>query len=96
MFLSDFVTTVFPIARTVMVCIIAAAAVVLTICALMQDTDNDQSTSALTGQESYYSQNKGENRDVKLKRITIIMACIIAVCCVLYFVSMLINATPAV
>ena len=60
MFLSDFVTTVFPIARTVMVCIIAAAAVVLTICALMQDTDNDQSTSALTGQDKIFSKFYGK------------------------------------
>lgn len=92
--LGDFITTVFPIARTVLVCVIAVAAIVLTICALMQSTDSDESTNALTGQESYYSQNKGENRDVKLKRITIIMASIIAVSCILYFVSMLINATP--
>ena len=93
MILSDFITTVFPIARTVLVCIIAACSIVLTISALMQSTDSDESTNALTGQESYYSQNKGENKDVKLKRLTIIMASIIAVCVILYFVSMLINAS---
>ena len=58
---------------------------------LLQSSADENGATAVTGQESYYSQNKGESRDGKLKRVTTICAIIIAVCTVLYFVSFLIN-----
>lgn len=88
---SDFITTVFPIIRYVLVGIVFVSAVVLIIATLMQSSVDDNNATALTGQESYYSQNKGESRDGKLKKITTITAIIIAVATVLYFITLLIN-----
>ena len=88
---SDFVTTVFPIIRFVLVGLIFACAVVMIITTLLQSSADENGATAVTGQESYYSQNKGESRDGKLKRATTICAIIIAVCTILYFVSFLIN-----
>ncbi len=86
------VTSSFPIIRIVLVCIMAVCAVTMIITTLMQSNANDDGQSALTGvsQESYYAQNKGESRNVKLSRATIICVSIMALCIVLYFVSLLI------
>lgn len=88
---SDFITTVFPIVRYVLVGIIFVCAIVMIITTLLQSSADENGATAITGQESYYSQNKGESRDGKLKRGTTICAIIIAVCTVLYFISLLIN-----
>ena len=88
---SDFVTTVFPILRFVFVGIIAICAIVMIITTLLQSSADENGATAITGQESYYSQNKGESRDGKLKRITTICAIVIAVCTLLFFISFLIN-----
>lgn len=88
---SDFVTTVFPIVRYVLIGIMFVCAITLIVTTLLQSSADENGATAITGQESYYSQNKGESRDGKLKKITTICAIIIAVSAVLYFVSLLIN-----
>lgn len=88
---SDFVTTVFPILRYVLIGIIFLNAVIMIITTLLQSSNEENGAGVISGQESYYSQNKGESRDGKLKKATTICAIIIAVCAVLYFVSLLIN-----
>lgn len=88
---NDFITTVFPILRFVLVGLIFVCAVVMIIATLLQSSADENGATAVTGQESYYSQNKGESRDGKLKKATTICAIIIAVCTILYFVSFLIN-----
>ncbi|MBQ7884818.1 MAG: preprotein translocase subunit SecG [Clostridia bacterium] len=87
---SDFVTTVFPVVRGVCIGIVLACAVGLIISTLMQSSADENGATAVTGQESYYSQNKGESRDGKLKKATIILSCIIAFCTLLYFVTWII------
>ena len=91
-----FATEVLPIIRYVLFGIIIACAIVLVITTLLQANNSDNSLDAFTGvkQESYYSQNKGASRDVILKRITIIMASIIAVCILTFFITEL-AARPA-
>ena len=86
------VSASFPIIRIVLVAIIGVCAIGLIITTLLQSNDNKDATSALSGasQESYYAQNKGESKNVKLSRATIVFASIIAVCIVLYFVSLLV------
>ncbi len=88
----DWVAASFPIIRIVLVCIMALCAICMTVAILMQSNSNDDATSALTGhvQESYYAQNKGESKNVRLSRATLTLICIIAVCIVLYFVSLII------
>lgn len=89
---ADWITTVFPILRYVFIGIILACSVIMIVTVILQSDENVAGSSAISGvQESYYSQNKGESRDGKLKKTTTIMAIIIAVCVVLYFVTLLIN-----
>lgn len=88
---SDFVTTVFPILRYVFLVVIFLCSVTLIVTTLMQSSADENGATAITGQESYYSQNKGESRDGRLKRITTICSIVISVLVVLYFVSLLIN-----
>ena len=60
---------------------------------LLQSNSNEDGSNALSGsvgQESYYAQNKGESRNVRLSRATIALMSIIAICVVLYFVSLII------
>ncbi len=88
----DWVVSSFPIVRIVLVCIMAVSAVFMIITTLMQSNANEDGNNALSGgaQESYYAQNKGESRNVKLSRATIILISVMAVCIVLYFVSLMI------
>lgn len=90
---SDFATKVLPVIRYVLFGIIIACAIVLVITTLLQANNSDNSLDAFTGakQESYYSQNKGASRDVILKRITIAMAVVIAVCVLTFFITELIS-----
>ena len=84
---SDFVTNVLPVVRYVCVGIIAACAIALIITTLLQSSADENGATAMTGQESYYSQNKGESRDGKLKKWTIIFASTITFCTLLYFIT---------
>lgn len=88
----DWVVISFPIIRICLVCIMAACAVMMIVTTLMQSNANEDGNNALSGgaQESYYAQNKGESRNVKLSRATIIFISVMAVCVVLYFVSLMI------
>jgi len=90
---SDFITSFFPILRYILFFITIAASITLIVVILMQK-ESAGGTALLTGkQESYYAQNKGSTKEGRLKKITIAMAIIIAVCVVLYFVSEIINKT---
>ena len=89
---SDFSTKVLPVIRYVLFGIIIACAIVMIITTLMQSNDSSNSLDAFTGakQESYYSQNKGQTTQSKLKKITIAMASIIAISAILFFVTLLV------
>lgn len=88
---SDFITTFFPILRYVLIGVIFVCSIVMIITTLLQSSSDENGATAITGQESYYSQNKGESRDGKLKKATTINAIVIAVSAVLYFITFLIN-----
>ena len=92
-FLPDWVITTLSIVRPCLIAIVAICAIGLIITTLLQSNSNDNNSQALSGgvHESYYSQNKGETRDGKLKKATIIFASIIAVCALLYFITLIIN-----
>lgn len=87
---SDFITKVLPVARGVIIGIVLVCAIGLIISTLLQSSADENGATAITGQESYYSQNKGESRDGKLKKTTIILASIIAFFTLLYFVTWII------
>lgn len=86
----DFMTDVLPVVREVLIGIVLICAIGLIVSTLLQSSADENGATAVTGQESYYSQNKGESRDGRLKKITIILSSIIAVCTVLYFVTWII------
>lgn len=86
----DFMTDVLPVVREVLIGIVLVCAIGLIVSTLLQSSADENGATAVTGQESYYSQNKGESRDGRLKKITIILSSIIAVCTVLYFVTWII------
>lgn len=88
---SDFATTVLPVVRWVCVGVIFVCAIALIITTLLQSSADENSATALTGQESYYSQNKGESRDGKLKKWTIILSCVVTFFVLLYFVTWIIT-----
>ncbi len=91
--LPDWVITTLSIVRPCLIGIITLCAIGLIVTTLLQSNSNDNTSQALSGgvHESYYSQNKGETRDGKLKKATIIFSSIIAVCAILYFVTLIIN-----
>lgn len=88
----DWVVASFPIVRIVLVSFIAICAVLMIVTTLLQSNANENGKDALSGgvQESYYAQNKGESRNVKLSRATVALISIMAICIVLYFVSLII------
>jgi preprotein translocase subunit SecG len=88
---NDFITTVFPILRYILFFVIVASAITMIVVIMMQK-ESAGGTDVITGkQESYYSQNKGSTREGRLKKITTIMAIVIAVATILYFVTEIIN-----
>lgn len=88
---ANWIVKSFPIIRYVLMFLIAVSAVVLIIVTLLQEHDDNGGANAITGaSESYYSQNKGQTTQGKLKKITIAMASIIAISIVLFFVTLLV------
>ncbi|MBR4406945.1 MAG: preprotein translocase subunit SecG [Clostridia bacterium] len=86
---SDFVSTAFPIIRAVLLGIVTIACLIMIVTTLLQSSANQTGSSAISGgaSDSYFSQNKDNSRDGKLKRITIFMASTIGICVVLYFIT---------
>lgn len=91
---SDFITTFFPILRIILVSIMFLCAIFLIIAVLVQSDSSSGGTNVISGErESYYSQNKGDTRDGRLKKLTIIFSSVIAVSILIYFITLLINRT---
>lgn len=86
-------TEFLPILRYILFFLVIASSIVIIICVLLQSNDTDNGNPITGIQESYYSKNKGSTRDGKLKIVTIVFACIIAVCTIVYFVTELFNIT---
>lgn len=84
---ADWIVKSFPIIRIVLVAIMAVCAIGLIVVILLQSSTGGDNLSALKGQESYYAQNKAGTKDGRFKRLTIIFACIIFACVLLYFIS---------
>lgn len=83
----NWVINSFPIIRQILMVLIAVAAICLIIVALIQPSEGDGGANVITGSnESFYAQNKANSRQGKLKRLTIALAIIIAVCVLIYFI----------
>ena len=83
----EWVSKSFPIIKFILLLLIVIASIVLIITILLQQSEGEGGTNAITGiKDSYYSQNKGMNREGRLKKLTIILAVFIAVAVVIFFV----------
>lgn len=84
----DFLT----VARIILLAITTISCLILIVTTLLQSSANQAGSSAITGgsDDSYFSHNKDNSKDGRLKRTTIIMASIILGCLVAYFITGLI------
>ena len=61
--------------KTVLIIVYILVALVLTVLTLVQSNDDEGASSAITGGSgSFYDKNKGNTREGKMKRATIILA----------------------
>lgn len=93
-FISQGLYSFLSVAKIVLLVVIVLCCLVVTVTTLMQSSANQAGSSAVTGggTDSYFSQNKDNSKDGRLKRITITMASIILGCLVAYFLTGLIIA----
>lgn len=85
--LPNWIVNSFPVIKFILLCLIVLSAIALIIFILLQNTEGGDSTNAITGiKDTYYSQNKGMNREGRLKKATVVLSIFIAVAVVLFFV----------
>ena len=77
------------IVQYVIIAIIALCALAIIFLVLFQKSNSDGGLNAISGvQETYFSQNKGKTRDGLLKKLTVILAIIVAVLAVVYWITL--------
>lgn len=83
----NWVANSFPVIKFILLLLVLVCSIALTVVVLMQNTDGDNTTNVVTGiKDTYYSQNKGMNREGRLKKATVILSTIIAVAVVIFFI----------
>jgi len=89
---AEWITTTFPVLKTILICIVAVCAIAVTILVLCQQSNSQGGINGVTGSnvETYYAHNKGNTKEGRLKKATTIIAIIAAFATVLYFVLSLI------
>ena len=84
--LPEWVVNSFPIIKFILLILIVLSSIALIVVVLSQEGD-ESGTNTITGiKDTYYSQNKGMNRQGRLKKVTVILSITIAVAVVLFFV----------
>lgn len=85
---ADWMVEFFPAFRTVVVILMAIAAIISIVFIFLQINTGSDTTNAVTGgRESYYAQNKGSNKEGRTQKMVIICISLIVVLSILYFVS---------
>lgn len=85
--LPNWVVNSFPVIKFILLVLILIAAVALIVFVLMQSSDDNGTTNTITGiKDTYYSQNKGMNREGRIKKATVIVSIFIAVAVVIFFI----------
>lgn len=80
---ATFLTTL----RSIVLVLMAIAAVVIIVAVLMQPSNPDGGRNVITGtNDSYYNQNKGNTKEGRLKKVIIISAIVIFVLTIAFFV----------
>ncbi len=84
--LPNWVVNSFPIIKFILLILIVLASIALIVIVLCQESEEGGS-NAITGiKESYYAQNKGANKEGRLRRATIILSIFIAVTVIIFFI----------
>lgn len=87
--LAPWITESFPIIQTILLILISICAVTIIVVVLLQQSNPEGGANAITGtNESYYSMNKGGNKEGRLQKIIIISSILILVFAILYFISL--------
>lgn len=69
--------------KTLLIIIYSIVAVVLTIITLMQTSEDEGASGAITGGSSFYEKNKGRTKEGKLKKFTIILGVVFIILAIL-------------
>ncbi len=85
---AHWVSSSFPVIRTILMVMLAILALVLIVLVFLQIGNVDSSNVITGNQDSYYSQNKGGSREGRITRWIYICVGIIALICILYFVTL--------
>ena len=87
--LPDWVTSFLPVFQYICLAIIGVGAIAMILLVLFQQSNSSGGLNAVSGvTETYFSQNKGKNREGRLRKATIILAIVMVVLTLLYFGSM--------
>jgi len=77
----------FPIIKFVLLLLILISSITLIVVVMIQQSEGGDTVNSITGiKETYFSKNKGLNREVRLKKMTIILSIIISVATIAFFV----------
>ena len=77
------------IIQYVIVALVALCALAIIFLVLFQKSNSDGGLNAISGvQETYFAQNKGNTREGILRRLTIILAIVIAVLAIVYWITL--------
>ena len=84
--IADWMYNSFPIIKFILLVLILLAAIGLIVVVLLQQSEEGGSNAIMGIKESYYSQNKGANKEGRLKKATIILSVFIAVAVIIFFI----------
>ena len=92
--LPDWISTSFPILKGIMIGVIVFCALVITILVLCQQSNSQGGINGVTGSnvETYYAHNKGNTKEGRLNKATIIFSIIACSATILYFILALVVA----
>ncbi len=87
----NWVVNSFPVIKFVLLLFILVASVSLVVVVMMQQSEGGNTVNSITGlKDTYFSKNKGLNREVRLRKFTAWLSIFIAVATVIFFVMTLI------
>ncbi|MBR7091046.1 MAG: preprotein translocase subunit SecG [Clostridia bacterium] len=87
--LPDWVTSFLPVFQYICLALIGVGAIAMILLVLFQESNSSGGLNAVSGAtETYFAQNKGKNKEGRLRKATIILAIVMVVLTLLYFISM--------
>ena len=82
----DWVVNSFPIIKLILVILILLCSIFMIVSVMMQE-GNTNGMTGITGEaDTFYNRNKGQSMQGKIKKITIVVAIMILVFCLAYWV----------